>query len=280
MSSPQHEADHDALQAHFGSELRRLRQRDGLSQAQLAASLGCTPQWIYALEKTDKAVSEQTSLDLDTFFKTDGWDDDDGLFHRIYATLHRAGQRRVLRPDFKTYVGYEAKAIGIRCFAAQVVPGLLQVETYAQAIMNSGEPEVREARVAGRMERQAIFTRENPPMGMFVLDESVLRRPVGGPGVMAEQIDHLVGVAESPHVQVRVMPFTHITSASLGGSFILLSFEKESDLMYVESGAVSVLLEARDQIFTAGVRFDTIMGEALSESKSIELMERAREVYR
>jgi DNA-binding XRE family transcriptional regulator len=280
MSSPHEENDLDALRTHFGRELRRLRQRAGLSMNQLAEALGCTPQWIHQLEKTDKSVPEQMSLDLDTYFKTDGWEDDDGVFHRIYNALRRAGQRRVLRPGFKSYAEHEAKAIGVRCFAPQVVPGLLQIEDYARGIMDPSESaEIREARVAGRLERQAVLTREKPPMAMFVLDESALRRPVGGPSVMVNQIDHLIGIAQSPYVQVRIMPFVRITPASLAGSFILLSFEKEADLMYVESGAVSLLLEAKDQIFTAGVRFDTIMGEALSQVESIELMERVREVY-
>lgn len=93
MASDQH--DPDALRVHFGEELRRIRMRAKLSQNQLAGALGCTPQWICQLEKADKTVSEQTALDLDTYFKTDGWDQDDGHFHRIYKTIRRAGRHRV-----------------------------------------------------------------------------------------------------------------------------------------------------------------------------------------
>ncbi|MEU8125335.1 helix-turn-helix transcriptional regulator [Spirillospora sp. NPDC049024] len=96
MASDQHHPD--ALRVHFGEELRRMRQRAKLSQNQLASALGCTPQWICQMEKADKAVSEQTALDLDTYFKTDGSDQDDGHFHRLYTAIRRAGRHRVLRP--------------------------------------------------------------------------------------------------------------------------------------------------------------------------------------
>ncbi|WP_433173862.1 helix-turn-helix domain-containing protein [Actinoallomurus sp. CA-150999] len=280
MSSSQNETDLDALRDHFGREMCRLRQRAALSRNQLAAALGCTPQWLYTLEKTDKTVPEQMAFDLDTYFKTEGWENDDGLFHRIYGAIRRAGQHRVMRPSFESYVQYEAKAISVRCFATQVVPGLLQTEGYARGVMDPNEPlDIQEARVVGRMERQAILTREKPPMLMFIIDESVLRRPIGGAKVMVDQIDHLIGMTESPCVQVRIMLFERITSVALGGGFILLSFEKDADLIYAESGRLSQLLEDRDTVFKAGVDFDTLMGEALSQAESIELLRRTREVY-
>jgi transcriptional regulator with XRE-family HTH domain len=77
MSSTQHDTGLDALRAHFGLEPRRLRRRAGLSMNQLAKALGCTPQWIHQLEKAGKPVPEQMAFDLDTYFKTDGWEEDD-----------------------------------------------------------------------------------------------------------------------------------------------------------------------------------------------------------
>ncbi|MFD0683187.1 helix-turn-helix domain-containing protein [Actinomadura fibrosa] len=125
MASDQQEQDPDALRVHFGQELRRLRLRAGLSMSQLAKALGCSPQWVCQLEKADKPASEQAALDLDTYFKTDGWEENDGHFHRLYTAIRRAGQHRALRPGFESYLEQESRAIGIRCFAAQIVPGLL-----------------------------------------------------------------------------------------------------------------------------------------------------------
>ncbi|TDD85120.1 XRE family transcriptional regulator [Actinomadura darangshiensis] len=278
MASDQH--DPDALRVHFGEELRRTRMRKKLSQNQLASALGCTPQWICQLEKADKTVSEQTALDLDTYFKTDGWDQEDGHFHRIYTTIRRVGRSRVLRPGFDTYRLQEAQAIGVRAVAAQLVPGLLQTEGYARGIMDQSEPEATlDARVAVRMERQEILDRPNPPEAMFVLDESALRRPVGGSKTMADQIDHLVEMARRPNVRILVMPFERVTPLALGGGFILLSFAREPDLMYVETGHVSQLIENKDVLFRAGVHFTLVMGEALGQAESIAFMLRAREEY-
>ncbi len=261
MASDQH--DPDALRVHFGEELRRTRMRAKLSQNQLASALGCTPQWICQLEKADKTVSEQTAFDLDTYFKTDGWDQDDGHFHRIYKTIRRAYRHRVLLPGFDAYLRHEGKAIGIRCFAAQVVPGLLQTERYARGLMMPGEPaETLEARVAGRMERQTILTRQNPPMTIFVLDESVLHRPVGGREVMVEQLDHLIGFEHSLDVDVRVLPYGRLAPAGLEGGFMLLNFEAEADLMYIEAAGVGQLIESKSTMFKAGVRFSLVMGES------------------
>lgn len=279
-SSQQYDTDFDALRAHLSREMCRMRQRAGLSRDRLAAALGCTPQWLYKLEKTDKALPEQMAWDLDTYFKTDGWEDEDGHFHRIYAAIRRAGRHRVVRPSFEDFVRYEAKAVSVRCFAAQIVPGLLQTEDYARGVMDPNEPlEVQEARVMGRMERQSILTGDKPPTAMFVLDESVLRRPIGGAKVMVDQIDHLIGLARSPGVQVRLMLFERIASVALGGGFILLSFEDDTDLIYIESGGVSQLLDDRDRVFKAGMDFNTLMGEALSHAESIELLNRTREEY-
>lgn len=272
--------DPDALRVHFGLELRRTRLRAKLSQNELAKALGCTPQWICQLERADKTVSEQTALDLDTYFKTDGWDQDEGHFKRIHQSIRRAGRYRVLRPGFQTYLRYESKAIGVRCFAAQIVPGLLQIEDYARGIMDRTEPaDTLDARVASRMERQAIFTRDKPVMMTFVLDESTLRRPVGGPQVMVDQIEHLLRVSRSPYVQVLIMPFERITTEALAGDMILLSFDDEPDLVYVESGNIGYLIEDKDEVFMTGVYFNRTMGEALSQTESDELMRQAQETY-
>ncbi|MGI5203882.1 helix-turn-helix domain-containing protein [Spirillospora sp. CA-108201] len=272
--------DPDALRVYFSEELRRTRQRAKLSQTQLANALGCTPQWICQLEKADKTVSEQTAFDLDTYFKTDGSDQDDGHFHRIYTTIRRAGRHRVLRPGFKTYLQYEPNAIGVRCFAAQIVPGLLQTEEYARALMDPSDPEdTLNARVASRLDRQGVFTRDKPAMTAFILDESVLRRPVGGGEVMVDQIDHLVSMSRLVHVQVLVMPFEQVTPEALSGGLILLTFAREPELLYIESGNIGHLTGEPDDVFMAGVYFNRMMGEALNQAESIEFMRQAREAF-
>lgn len=280
MSHASYESDPDALRAHFAIELRRQRTRAGLSMDRLAKALGCTSQWVSQLEQTVKPVPEQTALDLDTYFRTDGWEENDGLFVRVHRAIRRAGQRHVLLPGFKAYLEHEAKATIIRCFAAQTVPGLLQTEDYARSIMDlSDGAETLDARVTGRMERQRILAREKPPQLLCVLDEPLLRRPKGGPKAMADQIAHLIETAEASHIQVRVLPYERITPVALMGSFILLGFERADGLLYIETGCVSQLVDNKNSVSVFDLYFNTIMGEALPQAESIDLMNRIREEH-
>jgi transcriptional regulator with XRE-family HTH domain len=246
-----------------------------LSMAQLGAALGCTPQWISAVEQGDKPPSEAFALDLDTYYKTDG------AFHHLWKSIKRAGNSRVLLPGFPKYLELEAQAVFIRSFEAQVVPGLLQTEAYARGVMNADEPPATlEERVAGRMERRAIFLTERPPNTLFVLDESILHRPVGSPEVMREQFDKLAEFAESPQIQVRILPYSSGTYAGRDGAFTILSFSGESDVVYSEAPGISQLIEDKDAVAGCAVRFDLVMGEALPRSESTRMIMKAREDYR
>ncbi len=144
----------------------------------------------------------------------------------------------------------------------------------------SAPAETSAARVAVRMERRALLIRDKSPEAMFVLDESAFRRPVGGSAVMTAQIDHLIAMAQTPSVQVRVMPFESVTPIALAGGFILLSFPKDPDLMYTETGSVSQFIEDRAIVFKAGVHFTSVVSEALNRAESIDFMRLMREEYR
>ncbi|MGI8332836.1 helix-turn-helix domain-containing protein [Actinomadura scrupuli] len=234
MPRPQRDPDPGSLIGHFGSELRRRRTMADLSMAQLAAALGCSPQWIGTMEQGDKPPSEAFSADLDTYFKTDG------AFHHLWKSIKRAGRNGVLLPGFPRYVELEADAVFIRSFEVQLVPGLLQIEAYARALMNAAEPAATlEERVAGRMERQVILRQDVPPHPLFVLDESVLHRPIGGPKVMHEQLGKILEFATSTRVQIRVLPYSTVSYAAMDGAFTMLGFERDPDLVYVEGPNIS-----------------------------------------
>ncbi|MEO3782438.1 helix-turn-helix transcriptional regulator [Actinocorallia sp. B10E7] len=280
MSHAAYESDPDALRAHFAIELRRQRTRAGLSMNQLARALGCTPQWVSQLEQTVKPVPEQSALDVDTYFKTDGWQENDGLFIRIHRAIQRAGQRRVLRQDFETYLKFEQQAQWFSSFANQAVPGLLQTREYATALMNPHHhPEALAARVDGRMGRQEILNESRLKKAMFVVDEAVLRRPLGGPEVMAEQVERLICYAESPTVQIRVLPFAHATSLASEGSFVILGYAREDDLVYFENIGMGQLIEERDKVSDCTIRFADILGEALPRAESMQFLKQVREDY-
>jgi transcriptional regulator with XRE-family HTH domain len=271
---PRHAQDPDpvSLIAHFGSELRTLRDEAGLSRPQLGEVLGYTGQWIGQVELTKSNPSEQFAIDLDTYFKTGG------LFFRLWKSIRRATNRRVLLPGFPRYLELEAEAGLIRAFVTQLVPGLLQTESYARAVISAwSNPEPIEDRVATRIERQQVLSKENPPTAWFVLDEAVLHRPFGGRKVMAEQLTWLAEFAESPHVQVRVLPFSSMTYAGLDGMFTLLRLANGDEVVYQEGPALSQLIDAPDIVADCAVRFDLVMGEALPRAESHKMILRALE---
>jgi transcriptional regulator with XRE-family HTH domain len=271
MPRPQYDPDPDSLIAHFGAELRTYRNKAGLSMQQLADELGYSAQWIGQVE-LGKPPSEQFALDLDTYFKTDG------TFHRLWKSIKRAGRRRALLPGFPKYLEFEAEAVLIRSFEAQLVPGLLQTERYARSMISAWpHPAPLEERVAARLERQAILQRETPPNAWFVLDEAVLHRPIGGPGVMRDQLKRLADLVESRHVQVRVVPFSSITFAGLDGKFTILRLPNGTEILYQEGPGFSQLIEDSDTVADCAVRFDLVMGEALPRGESHKMILRALE---
>jgi transcriptional regulator with XRE-family HTH domain len=274
MPRPQRDPDPDSLIGHFGAELRTYRNKADLSMAQLAAALGCSAQWIGQVELADKPPSRPFAIDLDTYFKTDG------SFYRLWKAIKRAGHGRSLLPGFPRFVELEERAVFIRCFAGQVVPGLLQTEPYARAVMNPDElPATLEERVSGRLERQRILAREKPPKILFVLDESVLHRPIGGPEVMRDQLAKLAGFNESPQIQIRILSYSSVTYAGLDGSFLMLSFARDPEVLYVEGPGFAQLIEDREAVRECEVRFDLVLGEALPRAESSKKILRAREDF-
>lgn len=265
----------DSLQTFFGSELRKRREDANLSGGELAKALGCTPQWISQVERGRKPPSKQHALDLDTFFKADG------IFFRMWKGIRRELLRRVVLPGFPAYVEREAEATDLRFFAAQIIPGLFQIERYARIVMNAGQPPASlDEQVAVRMERQEILRRDNPPQIRVVLDESVLHRPVGGRETMHEQLTWLLELDELPHVEVRVLPYHAVTHAGLEGSFIKLGFTDCSEAVYVEGPEISHLTDDPNVLSKCGLRWDRVMGEALPRPESRALILRALEGYK
>ncbi|MEW2357658.1 helix-turn-helix transcriptional regulator [Spirillospora sp. NPDC029432] len=275
MPLAQCEYEPGSLLTHFGTELRHHRTKAQLSLQRLAEKLGYTAQWINQVELAKKPPSEKFAMDVDTFFGTDG------RFHRIWNDHKKEKRRRVLLPGFPAYLEAEAQATSIRSFSAQLVPGLLQSENYARAISSAGRtPAALEDWVAARMEEQAILRREKPPKALFILDESTLHRPVGGPEVMSEQLDMLARFVDAQHIQVRILSFASVTYAGLDGSFTVLHLKDGGELLYQEGPGFGQLIDDAGLVDDSGVRFDLLMGEALPANESREMILRALEDFR
>lgn len=155
-----------------------------------------------------------------------------------------------LVPDwFRLYLGYESDASELNTYESELVPGLLQTEDYARAVVLASRPGTSEAeldrQVELRRERQRRITGDDPPTMHAVLNEAVLLRKVGGPGVMRGQLEHLVELAKLPHVTLQVLAFDAGAHPAMTAPFNMLGFEEEPGMntVYLENGRGSLYLE-------------------------------------
>ncbi|GLZ15046.1 transcriptional regulator [Actinomadura sp. NBRC 104425] len=185
-----------------------------------------------------------------------------------------------------SFAELEDDAVQIRAWEVQFVPGLLQTSDYALAVIRAGNPdepeEVNLRRLQARMARRAILERQSAPALVCVLDEAVLRRPVGGPEVMARQLDALVDVGKKPNVSIRVMPTGIGEHAGMDGPFVILGFDSplDPDVVYLEGMGGEIYLEDVEQVSRCSVRFDRICDQALSEQESAALIKDIAKEYR
>jgi hypothetical protein len=183
-------------------------------------------------------------------------------------------------PDwFETYLGLESAASTIRCFEIQFVPGLFQTEEYARAVTRLGhqaapEGEV-ERRVGLRRKRQDLLTRPAPPRVWAIMDEAVLRRPVGGPAVMRAQLRHLVEASMPKHVTIQIVPFAEGGHAGASGSFSMLRFDEQDlpDIVYVEQLTSAIYLDQRSDVEHYLHVVDQLSGAGLTPAATRDFIE-------
>jgi hypothetical protein len=176
------------------------------------------------------------------------------------------------------YVGLEAAATELRSFEPLVIPGLLQTEEYARAMVLAGWPhwstEEVEQRIRVRMKRQSLLQQDDPLRLSIVLDEAALRRPVGGIDVMRRQLDRLLHAAEQSHVTLRVLPLAAGAHGGMDGAFTILLFDEPAsqNLVFAANGAGGLFLEKDEEIARYAAIFDGLQNSALSAPKSVEMI--------
>ncbi|MGI9001724.1 MAG: DUF5753 domain-containing protein [Pseudonocardia sp.] len=172
-------------------------------------------------------------------------------------------------------INHEAKAVTIFEFGSTVVPGLLQTGDYARAVISciaTVPADEVDARVAARLARQRLLSRDRPPRLTFYVHEFVLRLPVGGPAVMAYQLDHLQRLSLRPHVALRVVPAALGAHAGTAGSFTLMEFAGFKPVAYMESETSSLFLETPAEIEAYQRVLAALAETALGEEESRELI--------
>ncbi|WP_407839042.1 helix-turn-helix transcriptional regulator [Streptomyces sp. DSM 116496] len=252
---------------YYAYELCRLREAAGLKQAQLGDIIYCSGSLIGMIENTKRVPTRDFSERVDAALGTDGH------FSRLVGLVLRSQ----LPHWFQAYAEMEARAEYISTFQCQLVYGLLQTESYARALIGVDRPDQIDELVAARMERQLILEREQPPALWVVLGESVLHQEVGGHEVMRNQLTHLLGFANRPWVQIQVLPFSAGAHTGMQGSFNLLRFDKDPDLIYEEGYAQGYMTANPSVIRERSVGYARLQAEALSPERSAALIARVME---
>ncbi|PIM70693.1 transcriptional regulator [Streptomyces sp. JV178] len=252
---------------YFGSELRRRREEAGLTQGDLGSAIFCTGSLLGQIETGNKVPTREFAERLDAALMTDG------LFSRLVGLV----LRNQLPSWFQPFAEMEAKATYISTYQAQVVYGLLQTEEYARAVLATGQPDKLDELLAARMERQRILKRKSPPLSLVVLDEAVLHRPIGGEAVMRQQLLHLLSIQNERWTRVQLLPFRVGEHVSLAGSFTLLRFDSDPDVVYTEDLISGHMTANPDTIREAALRYAGLQAAALSVEDSAELIKRVLE---
>lgn len=256
------EPDADAQPSMLGNELRYRREAAGLSQEELAQQVQFSRSQVQAVEAGRRTMAPEMATACDALFGTDG------LFLRLRKDAVR---RSAPWPSFRAWGDVEREAIRLRGFEAVWMPGLFQTPAYAATVLEHNEDAI-----AARLERQAILAAENPPTVRYLIDEWVLRRPIGGPEVMSEQLERLLQVIEDGQAAIHTVPSGAVPAYN--GSFVLATLDEET-LGYEEATTQGVLLSRRHDVLALERAYDALAAEALPMSASVETIRRMKEQW-
>jgi transcriptional regulator with XRE-family HTH domain len=266
----------------LGIRLRELRQREGVSAEDAAEHITRATSAISRFETGQTAVPGTVLSKLLKLYNATEEEREAlttlGKRAKSRGWWHRYGD--VLPAGFDTFVGLEAEAMELRNYECQVVPGLLQTEGYAGAVMRAEPRPATEdeiaRRVEARMARQKILADDDPAHLYAVLDEAVLHRPMGGQKVMKEQLDRLIEEASRRNITLQVLPYDVGAHAAMFGAFWILTIDLGEplpyDYAYVEHRAGSLLLDKLQETDQFRTAFDELRAEALNQEQSISLI--------
>ncbi len=263
----------------LGLELRRLR--GARRAADVAGQLGWSESKLSRIETARTGIAAH---DLENLLDVLNAPGDSRAELRLLAQEGRqrtwwSPYRTAVSEPYDEYVALEAEAGSMREWEAQVVPGLLQTDEYARAVIEAGaepvDPSVVERRVALRMARQAVLTRHPAPTLSVVLDEGVLHRGVGGPEVMRRQLRRLVDSSGRRGVVLQVLPFRAGQHGAMAGSFTLFSFagSAREPVVHCETMAGGVLCTRPAEVRAYAAAFADLCSRALDPAATRDLLQ-------
>lgn len=269
------EADGTAhLFSALGKQIKVLREHAGLSQRDLGKAAHCGEALISSMERGVRTPQPEFLIRADELLNARG------VLAAAVDDVREAQKRsRTRHPEwYRGYAGLEALAVQLYVYTNQSVPGLLQTEAYAHSMFTQWKPllseETIEKRVADRLARQQIFDPWPSPTFSFILDESVLLRPIGGRAVHKEQLRKLLRIGRMRTVQLQVMPLDRQEQPSLDSPFTLLTPKKQQQVAYMESHGYPRLITVPEEVRVLAVRYGILQSEALTPRDSLALIEK------
>jgi transcriptional regulator with XRE-family HTH domain len=269
------------LRMMLGAQLRRLREGKGISRDAAGWEIRASESKISRMELGRVGFKERDVADLLTLYGVT----DEQERATLLSLAREANQPGwwqmfgdVLPSWFQAYVGLEAAASVIRTYEVQFVPGLLQTEEYARAVIvngrSSASPDEVERRVRLRMRRQELLARPGGPMLWAVVDEAALRRPIGGGDVMRDQMKALTAAAKLPNVRLQVVPLGSGGHAAEGGAFTILRFPDKDlpDVVYVEQLTSALYLEKREEVDLYSAAMERLSAEAEPPNRTVDIL--------
>ncbi|MGH3864290.1 helix-turn-helix domain-containing protein [Actinokineospora sp.] len=264
----------------MAAELRRLRDQADLTQQEVVDATSINKATLYRIETAKAKPQKRTLMTLLALYNAEPEQRD-----YLISLLKDSTVQGWLRPyhselpeEYTAFISFESDAAGARNYESLFVPGLLQTEDYARAVIRGVLPAATDSevedRVQARMERQDVLTKTKPIKFWAVVDEASLRRGVGGPGVMSDQLAHLTKCAKAPNITLQVIPFGAGAHPGMPGQFILLDFADpmDTDLIYIDSMAGDLFLESAADVRRYRSIFDNLVAVALSPNDSASLI--------
>jgi transcriptional regulator with XRE-family HTH domain len=259
--------------AMYSAELRFKREQAGLSQSQLAARMFLTGPAYANLETGFRRMQLDYAELLDQILEADGY------FVRNLA----AGRSTPHREDFADVAELETVALTIKEWEPLLVPGLLQTEAYALAVIRAYDPvliaELVRQRLAARLERARLFENAQSPMYWAVVNEAAIRCPVGGPAIMAQQLRHLAAMVRRNRIIFQVVPFSVGAHPAMSGGLRLMTFEDDTPMAYTSGVATGTLIDNPADVRRYSLTYDLLGAAALPSEASLTLIEAVAEEY-
>lgn len=252
----------------FGRQMKLFREAAGLTQAELGARVGYGEAQIAAVEQGRRIPKPELIDAVDRVVGAGG----------VLSAMKEEVAKARYPSFFRRYAQLESQATQLHAYDTHVVKGLLQTEEYARAVFEMWrpllDPDIVEQRIAARMERQKLFSRKPAPLLSFVIEEAVLRRPLGGRDVLRGQLEQLLMRGHQRNVEIQVMPTERDEHGGLAGSFTLLHLGDQRRIAYMEVQDESALHSDPKKVCPLEATYGVLRAQALTPKESLVFIEK------